>query len=123
MHTGVAIFGRLIIKPLNQIGSSRQITMNCSSTLGSNAITWTLIPANKTLNVTIATGSTVYSSLTQLYGIDQPTANESNLIIRSPNASVGTWTCADNDMLARAQLLAWCEYPIVHSRLIGNKFF
>lgn len=83
--------------------------MNCSSTLGSSAITWTLIPPGQSVNVTLAAGSAVYSSFTKFCWIDQMTANASNLVIRTPNDLFGTFTCSDGEMLARAQLLVLCE--------------
>ena len=107
---GAVIFGRLIITPINQYSAGELTTMNCSSTLGSSDITWTLIPANQTVNVTIASGSTVYPSFTQLYWIDQRTENQSNLFIIIPNASTaGTFICSDNEAFARAELLVNCE--------------
>lgn len=122
VSAGVAIRGRLIITPRNQFTAGTQVIMNCSSTLGSSAIIWTFIPANQSVNATIASGSTVYPPFTQLYWIDQPTTNDSNLIIRKPNASTaGTFTCSDNEMLARAELLVFCEYPIALSRRAYDK--
>lgn len=85
--------------------------MNCSSSLGSSSITWFLIPASESSNITVASGSIVNPVFTQMYRIEQPTSNDCNLILLRLNESKGgTFTCADNDNFARAELIVYSEY-------------
>ncbi len=111
--SGFAVFGRLTTTPINQYAflGNTNYTMRCSSTLGSGSIHWFLIPVGNTVNLTIASGSEVNTEYSQMYLIDQPTVNDSNLIILSPNDSTaGTFMCSDVEMARGALLVVYREY-------------